>query len=178
VKVAAVMADVIKINRAPVLTQWAAMVAEGLGFDWEEALTLGRAVAGLNAYGKGVSLGLYQPTPQAERKRRRKRTKVEVLQVDLLHRSVPSVQTPEGLRALSKDKPVSPVRVERYLQGKFRDHSGDIMERFARSWPCEEPAMRAYDLYEQFWPTAPAGVRGWGGVGNLDLDRVQSIERR
>lgn len=43
------MADVIKINRASVLTLWATVVAESLGFDWEEALILGRAAAGLNA---------------------------------------------------------------------------------------------------------------------------------
>ena len=53
----------IEINRAPVLTLWAAVVAERLGFDWEEALTLGRAVAGLNAYSKGKALGLFEPTP-------------------------------------------------------------------------------------------------------------------
>jgi hypothetical protein len=28
------MADVVKINRAPVLTLWAAVVAERLGFEW------------------------------------------------------------------------------------------------------------------------------------------------
>jgi len=39
----------IYINRAPVLTLWAAVVAERLGFSRDEALTLGRAVAGLNA---------------------------------------------------------------------------------------------------------------------------------
>src|ERR1019366_6651561 len=37
--------DVITINRAPVLTLWAAIVAERLGFTHDEALTLGRAVA-------------------------------------------------------------------------------------------------------------------------------------
>ena len=46
------------------LTLWAAVVAEVLGFEHDEALTLGRAVAGLNAYSKGVSLGLFQPTPR------------------------------------------------------------------------------------------------------------------
>jgi hypothetical protein len=46
------------INRAPVLTLWAAVVAEMLGFDYDEALTLGRVVAGLNAYSKGIALGL------------------------------------------------------------------------------------------------------------------------
>jgi hypothetical protein len=39
----------IRINRAPVLTLWAAVVAERLGFDRDTALTLGQAVAGLSA---------------------------------------------------------------------------------------------------------------------------------
>jgi hypothetical protein len=34
----------VMINRAPVLTLWAAVVAEVRGFDYDEALTLGRAV--------------------------------------------------------------------------------------------------------------------------------------
>jgi hypothetical protein len=45
----------VMVNRAPVLTLWAAVVAEVLGFEHDEALTLGRAVAGLNTYSKGVS---------------------------------------------------------------------------------------------------------------------------
>jgi hypothetical protein len=174
------MSDVIKINRAPVLTLWAAVVAERLGFDWDEALTLGRAVAGLNAYSKGVRLGLYQPTAKAERDRRPKRAKCEVLQVDLLHRAVPAVQTPEGLRALSTDQPISPATVQRYLQGKFGDRLDDAkkaMERLARSCTGEELASQAYSLYEKFRPTIPAGVRGWGAAGNLDLDRLASLTR-
>ena len=51
-------------SAAPVLTLWAAVVAEVLGFEHDETLPLGRAVAGLNAYSKGVSLGLFQPTPR------------------------------------------------------------------------------------------------------------------
>ena len=41
--------DMVLINRAPVLTLWAAVVAERLGFNPDEALSLGKAVAGLNA---------------------------------------------------------------------------------------------------------------------------------
>ena len=55
----------IRINRAPVLTLWGAVVAERLGFDPDAALTLGRAVAGLIAYSKGVSLGLFEPSSKA-----------------------------------------------------------------------------------------------------------------
>jgi hypothetical protein len=51
----------ISINRAPVLTLWAARVAQRLGFAEDEALTLGKAVAGLNAQGKGRRLGIFKP---------------------------------------------------------------------------------------------------------------------
>lgn len=40
---------IVKINRAPVLTLWATVVAERLGYDRDAALTLGKSVAGLNA---------------------------------------------------------------------------------------------------------------------------------
>jgi hypothetical protein len=43
----------LEINRAPVLTLWAAMVAERLGHPADTALTLGRAVAGSAARVKG-----------------------------------------------------------------------------------------------------------------------------
>jgi hypothetical protein len=49
-------------RKSSVMINRAAVVAEVLGFEHDEALTLGRAVAGLNAYSKGVSLGLFQPT--------------------------------------------------------------------------------------------------------------------
>ena len=44
----------ISINRAPVLTLWAAVVAQRLGFEEDEALTLGKAVAGLLPYSWGI----------------------------------------------------------------------------------------------------------------------------
>lgn len=172
------MTDVIKINRAPVLTLWAAVVAERLGFDREAALTLGRAVAGLNAYSKAVSLGLYEPTPAAERERRKKAHRGAAVTVALLHRAISAVETPEGLRALSKDRPISPGSVERYLAGKFGDRLGDArtaMRRLARSMSPSELARRAYALYEEFRPSVPAGTRGWGAAGRLDLDRLAAL---
>jgi hypothetical protein len=43
----------IQINRAPVLTLWASVVAQRLGFDERKALSLGKAVSGLTAQSKG-----------------------------------------------------------------------------------------------------------------------------
>ena len=62
----------VTINRAPVLTLWATVVAERLGFSRDEALTLGKAVAGLNAQAKGRRLGIFQQSKeQAEQARER-----------------------------------------------------------------------------------------------------------
>ena len=155
------MPNVVTVNRAPVLTLWAAVVAERIGFAWDEAVTLGRAVAGLNAYSKGVHLGLFEPTPEAERERRSKARHGAVLHVALLHRAVPATQTPEGLRAMSKEKPISPDSVDRYLHGKFGESYNSVrqvMMELARSLPPKVLADRAYTLYERFRPEIDATV--------------------
>jgi hypothetical protein len=89
-----------------VVTIWAVVVAEVLGFENNEALTIGRAVAGLNAYSKGVSPGLFQPTPKEIKEQRRKMRKEETVTVDLLRRALPPKHTDEGLRALSGESPI------------------------------------------------------------------------
>ena len=141
----------LKINRAPVLTLWAAVVAERLGFKRAEALTLGRAVAGLNAYAKGVSLGLFQPTPAAIRLEREKAARGK-LKVNLMHRVVPVVRTIDGLRAVSGGRPIKPASVEHYLAGKFGDGfapARNAMRILARSLSSKELSTRAYPLYVQ-----------------------------
>jgi hypothetical protein len=60
------------INRAPVLTLWAAVVAQRLGFAENEALTLGKALAGLNAQTKGRRLGLFKPHEKEPKQAREK----------------------------------------------------------------------------------------------------------
>lgn len=90
----------VTVNRAPVLTLWAAIVAERLGFEHEEALTLGKVVAGLTAQSKGQRLGIFTPSPaEVRRKRAEKAREAGVFSVALLGRAVPVLHTDEGLRA-------------------------------------------------------------------------------
>ncbi len=171
----------IRVNRAPVLTLWAAVVAERLGFDRGEALTLGRAVAGLNAHAKGARLGLVAPSaPKAVEERKKKLRHGETLHVELLGRAVPAISTPDGIHAVSKDRPIAPASVARYLEGKFGDAFPEVrkaMEQLARSMPAETLAAEAFKLYEQFRPEVPAGVRGWGAEGRLDTRRILALAR-
>ncbi|DBA80625.1 TPA: hypothetical protein ACH3X1_007875 [Trebouxia sp. C0004] len=48
----------VKINRAPVLTLWVAVVAERQGFSKEAGLTFGKAISGMLAQSKGRSIGM------------------------------------------------------------------------------------------------------------------------
>jgi hypothetical protein len=167
--------NTISINRAPVLTLWATVVAERLGFDRDEALSLGKAVAGLNAQSKGQSLGIYH--------RREESGKPEtkppgVVPVPLMGREVPATKTADGIRALAKGVAVAPESAERYLEAKFGpdlDGARRAMEELARSVGPAELADRAFMLYEKFRPVIPAGARGWGAKGNFDLDLVRSL---
>ena len=171
----------IRVNRAPVLTLWASIVAERLGFERDEALTLGRALAGLTAHAKGVRLGLFEPSaPDEVRERRGRLAEGERLEVHLMGRTIPVVRTPEGLRALDKDRPAKPESVERYLEGKFGEALAEVraaMERLAGSLPPAELARRAFRLCEGFRPAVPSGEAGWGKAGVLDLGKVAELAR-
>lgn len=173
----------VEINRAPVMTLWAAVVAERIGYDPDEALTFGKAVAGLNAQSKGRRLGVYEK-PTDEEKRQAKQHHDELRregredQVRLLGRQVPVRPTPDGLRALVKDQPVSPAGVRRYLEGKFGDALPDVREalrRLAEAYPDDELEHVAYALYEEFRPEVSSGKKGWGQAGTLDLDRIRRL---
>jgi hypothetical protein len=168
----------VTINRAPVLTLWASVVAERLGYARDEALTLGKAVAGLTAQSKGRRLGIYKPGVQKGKKPRGK-PRGEEFWVELCGRHIPAMDTDDGIRAVVKDKAVDPTSVERYLEKKFGDSltdARDSMSALAGGLKPKDLAERAFSLYEEFRPEIPAGKRGWGAMGELDLDLIRSLD--
>lgn len=174
------MAKSLQINRAPVLTLWGAVVAERLGFDRDTSLTLGKALAGLNAQAKGRRLGIFKPPKLEPGKKPKKAGLGEEMWIDLCGRALPAKNTRDGIRAVAKDKPITPDEVDRYLDGKFGDHLGAVreaMQGLAKSYP-KELAEEAYGLYEAFRPTINPGQRGWGQKGKLDLKLIASLARR
>jgi hypothetical protein len=169
----------VKINRAPVLTLWATVVAERLGYDHEAALTFGKAVAGLNAQSKGRRLGMFEEPkgPQEDRKPKARQSGEPIL-VSLLHRRVPVTGTDQGVRATVKGHPIDPASVRRYLAQKFGHELADVqaaMEAVAKAYTPDQLAAQAYSLYEQFRPDVPEGKQGWGAAGQLDLDHIRAL---
>ncbi len=169
----------VEINRAPVLTLWAAVVAERLGYDPDTALTLGKAVAGLNAQSKGKRIGIFGPGKENPIKVRRKHEKQnKEMSLSLLGRPLTVIRTSEGLRASIKGKMIEPKSVQDYLCLKFGDDLGVVrkaMETLSHAYDKEDLALRAYSLYEKFRPAIPKGEKGWGAHGTLDLSRIVSL---
>jgi hypothetical protein len=165
------------INRAPVLTLWATIVAERLGFDRDEALSLGKAVAGLNAQSKGRRLGIFKPAPQ-EAKKAKTRKQGEGFFVEICGRQIAAIKTADGVRAVIKNHPIEAQSVERYLESKFGDALGTVrsaMRDLAKAFRPEQLSETAFSLYEEFRPSIPEGVKGWGAKGKLDIDRIRSL---
>lgn len=170
----------ISMNRAPVLTLWAAVVAERLGFNEDEALTLAKALAGLNAQAKGRRLGLFKPHEEKLHTAREKEPGEEFW-IELCGRPIPARNTEAGIRAVSGAEVIEPEGVRRYLKSKFGDDLGVVrsaMERLAKSFPPRELAELAFLLYERFRPTIPEGVGGWGARGDLDLGLIEGLAKR
>jgi hypothetical protein len=148
-----------------------------LGFKHDEALSLGKAVAGLTAQSKGQRLGIFKPTPK-ELKKVREQERGEEFRVGLLGRALPAVNTEEGVRAVVKSKPIEPDGVERYLESKFGDallKTRKSMSKLANALTPDELAQRGFGLYEQFRPNIPEGVQGWGAKGELDLELIRKL---
>ncbi len=167
----------IKINRAPVLTLWASVVAERMGYEHAEALTLAKELAGLNAQSKGQRLGIFTPAEKSPEEARKSKSQ-ETSHVELMGRSLEVVNTSEGLRATAKGEAVTPESVERYLKGKFGENLPAVrqaMEELSRAFTPEVLAVHAFSLYEQFRPKIPEGVKGRGAAGELDLEFLRSL---
>lgn len=167
----------IPINRAPVLTLWAFVVAMRQGHDEQTALTLGQALAALNAQSKGRRLGIYDA---GEKGAEREKKAPSGASVGLLGREVPIVKTGEGVRAAPGGEVIQPEPVQTYLQKKFGEHlpaARAAMEQLAQSLTPAQLEVRAFSLYEKFRPQVPEGKKGWGAKGELDLDLIRRLAK-
>jgi hypothetical protein len=167
----------IRVNRAPVLTLWATMVAERLGYPPETALMLGRFVAGSSARAKARRLGMSDEKQEAEeRHARAAELKPRRQTIRLLGRDIPVIAADDGtLRAEDGGKPASAKSVQSYIARAFGYRLGEAraaMETLAASLPPDELNRVGFRLYEQFRPDVPQGAEGWGAKGELRLERI------
>jgi hypothetical protein len=168
----------IVVNRAPVLTLWAAVVAERLGQPPETALTLGRAVAASAARVKARSIGQEEKKAGRGKETPQLREAHVTAPVMLLGKEIRLLPTEDGeLRAAEGDQPADPGSVERYLARAFGEHLGEVREAMVELADRYEPAELnriGFRLYEKFRPDVPPGNEGWGAKAILDVEKIHS----
>jgi hypothetical protein len=163
----------IRVNRAPVLTLWAAVVAERLGHPPETALSLASAVAGTAARAKARRLGLAEEPERGAPADRVAAPRT----VRLLGREIPVTESEGQLLAAEPDgKPARPEAVAAYISRAFGERLAEVraaMEALVAQLTPEELNRLGFRLYEAFRPEVPEGVKGWGAKAELDLGRIR-----
>lgn len=169
------------INRAPVLTLWAAVVAERLGHPPDTALTLGRAVAGFAARVKARSLGREERKADQKAETARPRVEPVTKPAFLLGKEIRLLPNDDGEpRAADGDQPSDPAAVQRYLTKAFGDHLADVrsaMEELAERYEPAELNRVGFRLYETFRPEVPPGNEGWAKKAVLDTHKIRQAAK-
>ena len=178
------------INRAPVLTLWAAVLAH-LGpahLPWLSALTVGKAIAGMLAQSRGRAIGIYEP--QSDRGHKRQKTPEEKAReehdVQVLGIKVHMARLNEHVVATISNKPVNASQCDRYIHQHFGANRPRVIAAMkylvhcllARGADGESDITGRYSftLYESFRPcTANGQAPGWGQKGELDLRKIVEI---
>jgi hypothetical protein len=167
----------IKVNRAPVLTLWAAVVAERLGHPPETALSLASAVAGTAARAKARRLGIAEEKDHAKDRAEAAPRPAERT-ARLLGKTIRLTHDEDGVvlaEGGGKPSPAKPVQA--YVAKAFGDHLAEVrkaMEQLAARYEPEELNRVGFRLYEHFRPEVPPDARGWGAKGILDLEKIRS----
>lgn len=79
-----------------------------------------------------------------------------------------------GLNAYAKGKALGKFHPKPAAVRKKRE----ALAPLAQAYLPDEIAERAYDRHVRFRPEVPAGVKGWGAAGVLDLAKILSLARQ
>ncbi|KAG1907108.1 uncharacterized protein F5891DRAFT_940717 [Suillus fuscotomentosus] len=162
------------VNRAPLMTAWATVVAERLGFEREEALSIASVYTEMNAISKGVSLGLFDKSREKEIEPIKDSTQPYV---DLLGRRPLYRTQNETWRALDNTSPALPSTAFSYISRAFRQTTPYVigaLRLLAESFPPPELNNKGFGLYAEFRPD----VDGWGKRGEVRCEQILSLRKK
>ncbi|KAF8195809.1 hypothetical protein K438DRAFT_785329 [Mycena galopus ATCC 62051] len=163
------------VNRAPLMTAWSTLVAERLGFQREEALSIASVYTEMNAVSKGVSMGIYKPGTQFKRG-------IEAVKggsqpyVELMGRR-PLFKTQNSQwRALSNGTAVQPSTAFSYISRALRQTTPHIigaLRLLSESFTPTELNVQGFALYADFRPE----VKGWGERAEVKCETILGLRR-
>jgi hypothetical protein len=169
------------INRAPVLTLWATMVAEREGFSRDESLTYAKWISTQFAKSKGKALGIIEKNDTKEATKSKKQNDDgngeepdHVIAFGRMKIPVRKDSQRGNRLAILDGQLVEPYKVDYYLRQKFGGkliETEDAMKELIDSMEVDELKEQAYDLYTRIRPV----WRGWGTDSALNLSMIKRI---
>ncbi|TFK43459.1 hypothetical protein BDQ12DRAFT_731481 [Crucibulum laeve] len=162
------------VNRAPLMTAWATIVAERMNFQREEALSIASVYTEMNAVSKGVSLGCFEKGREMgmEATRTGSQPYVELMGRRPLYRT----QTGQW-RALSNGDPVPPSTAFSYISRSFRQTTPHIigaLRLLAGTYSRNELNKNGWGLYTEFRPTADE----WGARSEVRCSSILALREK
>lgn len=171
----------IQINRAPVLTLWAASVTSFLhpSLPWSTCLSAGSAISSLCAISKGRAIGtINQPEDRDTSSDHPKQPRDDEEEINVMGFKL---HIKDGVVVIGGDKKKGN---EKALEAKFGDEeeheARECFQKCLETWKGheEELSKKAFGMYEKFRPDVASGQRGWGRKGDLSLEKVESVVRK
>lgn len=133
----------------------------------------------MSVYTKAKSLGLLEEREKDVGKRAKAQAQNQKF-IIFTGRRIPVANSPSRPRTLKDGKPIRPESAETYISAKYGDSRGaayKAMVKLARFRPPAKLTKEAFHLYEEFRPSIPSGVAGWGKVSILDLVKTETTCR-
>ncbi|KIY74050.1 hypothetical protein CYLTODRAFT_406103 [Cylindrobasidium torrendii FP15055 ss-10] len=149
------------INRAPIMSAWALVVAERQGFQRAEALSIASVYTEMNALSKGVSLGVYKE----------KQAVIEGGNQPSLYRT-----KSQQWRALLNGTPALPTAAFSYISRSLRQTMPFVvgaLRLLADSYNPSELNEKGYSLYCDFRPD----VSGWGQRAAVKCQTILDLRK-
>ncbi|KAF7292392.1 Glutamine synthetase [Mycena chlorophos] len=161
------------VNRAPLLTAWATLVAERVGFQREEALSIASVFTELNAISKGIAIGKYKKSAAAGMEASPKGTQPYV---DLMGRRPLYQNQNSQWRGLSGGKAVQPSTAFSYISRALRQttpHVIGAMKLLLETYTIQEINAKGWGLYADFRPD----VNGWGDRAEVRCSTILGLRK-
>lgn len=175
----------ITINRAPVLTLFAACVTEFLHpqLSWQTCLSAGASIASLCAISKGRSIGVIDPPSQDKMKNTHKasydNSEEEEQEITIMHFPL-HIRNGLVVDKSSKPKPGNEKNLESKFGEEEEHEAREVFRTALTTWKGHEDELnkKAFGMYEKFRPDVAKGQKGWGRKGELSLEEVEKVIRR
>lgn len=166
----------ILINRSPILTLWASVVAKKLYcLTLEEALTFGSAYAAECARAKGTSLGIYRDKPKAESTG--DLTKGNFESFALMNQTIQAIRAANGLRAIGNGTEQDPHSIWKSLTKKLGHDLSFVLKKMEEAAELAGDNLEgsAYNYYMHVRPDIPQGTKGWGAHGYMEISKLSDF---